>query len=69
MTVLVLNGKGVIVRMLTRPAQHAGTLGIRYAGFDGAGHRVPAGTYQVLVVASNATGSGTAQAPLQINSP
>jgi FlgD Ig-like domain len=68
-TVLVLNQKGAVVRMLTRPVRPAGTLAIRYYGFDGAGHREPAGTYQVLVVASNANGSGTAESPLQIDSP
>ena len=68
-TVLVLNPEGAVVRMLARPAQPAGTLAVRYYGFDGAGHREPAGKYQVLVVASNAHGSQTAQSPLQINSP
>lgn len=68
-TVLVLNQEGAVVRMLARPAQPAGTLAVRYYGFDGAGHREPAGKYQVLVVASNAHGSQTAQSPMQINSP
>ena len=68
-TVVILNEKGVAVRTLSRPVQPAGTLAVRYYGFDGAGHRVPAGKYQVLVVASNAKGSGTAQSPLQVSSP
>ena len=58
-----------MVRTLTRPARAAGSLAIRYYGFDGAGHRVPTGKYQVLVVASNANGSGTAESPLQIDAP
>jgi hypothetical protein len=68
-TVLVLDKTGTMVRTLARPAHAAGSLAIRYYGFNGAGHRVPAGQYQVLVVASNAHGSGTAQAPLEIDAP
>ena len=68
-TVLILDQKGTVVRTLSKPARPAGTLAVRYFGFDGAGHRVPAGNYQVLVVASNANGSGTAQSPLQIGAP
>jgi flagellar hook assembly protein FlgD len=68
-TVLILDQKGTVVRTLSRPARPTGTLAVRYFGFDGAGHRVPAGNYQVLVVAGNASGSGTAQSPLQIGAP
>ena len=68
-TVLILDQKGTVVRTLSRPARPAGTLAVRYFGFDGAGHRVRAGNYQVLVVAGNASGSGTAQSPLQIGAP
>ena len=68
-TVLVLDKTGTVVRTLARPAQATGSLTIRYYGFNGAGHRVPAGQYQVLVVASNAHGSGTAQSPLEIDAP
>ena len=68
-TVLVLHHAGTVVRTLARPAQAAGSHTIRYYGFNGAGHRVPAGQYQVLVVASNAHGSGTAQSPLEIDAP
>jgi flagellar hook assembly protein FlgD len=68
-TILVLNGNGMVVRTLTKPAQAAGTVKMRYYGFDGHGHREPPGNYQVVVVASNANGSGTAQSPLQIDAP
>lgn len=68
-TVLVLDQTGTVVRTLARPAQAPGSLTIRYYGFNGAGHRVPPGQYQVLVVASNAHGSGTAQSSLEIDAP
>lgn len=68
-TVLVLDKAGMVVRSLAKPAHAAGSLTIRYYGFNGSGHRVPPGQYQVVVVASNAHGSGTAQSPLQINAP
>jgi len=68
-TVLVLDQAGTVVRTLARPAQAPGTHTIRYFGFNGAGHRVATGQYQVLVVASNAHGSGTAEAPLEIDAP
>ncbi len=69
MTVLVLDQAGTVVRTLARPAQPAGSLAIRYYGFNGAGRRVPAGQYQVLVVASNSHGSATAESPLRIDAP
>jgi hypothetical protein len=66
-TVLVLDQAGTVVRTLARPAQAPGSHAIRYYGFNGAGHRVPPGQYQILVVASNAHGSGTAESPLEID--
>lgn len=68
-TVLVLSSDGTVVRTLTKPAHAAGQLAVQYYGFNGAGKRVPAGNYQVLVVASNANGSGTAEAALTISAP
>jgi hypothetical protein len=68
-TVLVLDQTGTVVRTLARPAQAPGPHTIRYYGFNGTGHRVPTGQYQVLVVASNANGSGTAESPLEIDAP
>jgi hypothetical protein len=68
-TVLVLNSKGTVVRTLMRPTCGAGTVAIRYFGYNGGGVREPTGSYQVLVVASNANGSGTAETPLTINGP
>ena len=68
-TICVLNSKGAVVRQLTRPAHAAGRVTISYYGYDGNGHREPAGRYQVLVVASNAQGSTTAEAVLNITAP
>jgi hypothetical protein len=68
-TVLVLNGDGTVVRTLSRPAQAEGSFLIRYYGYGRAGRPLAAGSYQVVVVASNANGSGTAEAPLTINAP
>lgn len=68
-TVLVLSSDGTVVRTLTKPAHAAGQLTVQYYGFNGTGKRVPAGNYQVLVVASNANGSGTAEAALTISAP
>jgi hypothetical protein len=55
-----------VLPTLPRPAKAAGGLTVQYYGFNGSGQREPAGNYQVLVVASNANGSGTAEAPLTI---
>jgi hypothetical protein len=66
-TVLVLDQAGTVVRTLARPALAPGSHTIRYYGFNGAGHRVPTGQYQILVVASNANGSGTAESSLEID--
>jgi FlgD Ig-like domain len=68
-TVLILNSEGAVVRTLTRPAEAAGGLTVQYYGYNGSGQREPAGNYQVLIVASNANGSGTAETPLTINAP
>jgi FlgD Ig-like domain len=68
-TALVLDQTGTVVRTIARPALAPGTHAIPYYGFNGSGHRVPTGKYQVLVVASNAHGSGTAESPLEIDAP
>jgi hypothetical protein len=68
-TVVVLDGKGSVVRTLIRPTHGAGKLTIPYYGYNGSGQRVPAGSYNVLVVASNSGGSGTAETPLTISAP
>ena len=68
-TVLVLGQNGTVVRTIARPALAPGSHAIPYYGFNGSGRRVPAGQYQVVVVASNAHGSGTAQSSLEIDAP
>ncbi len=68
-TVVVLDSNGSVVRTLTRPARGAGKLTVPYYGYNGGGQRVAAGSYNVLVVASNSGGSGTAETPLTISAP
>ena len=67
-TVLVLNYKGAVVRTLSQ-AQAAGRHTIRFFGYNGGGHRLFAGNYHVLVVASNAHGSATAESTLTMVAP
>ena len=68
-TVLVLDSNGTVVRTLVRPTHGAGKLTIPYYGYNGSGQRVPDGSYEVLIVASNANGSGTAESALTISPP
>jgi hypothetical protein len=65
-TVCILDANGSVRRTISRPAMAAGLRHIPYYGFNGQGKRLPAGQYRVLVVASNATGSATAEASLNI---
>jgi hypothetical protein len=67
-TVCVLDHQGSLVRALARPNHAAGPVTISYFGLARTGHRDPAGSYEVLVVASNAHGSATAEAGLTITS-
>jgi hypothetical protein len=68
-TVCVLDHQGKMVRQVSRPGRAAGQVRVPYYGYDGSGHRLPPGQYQILVVASNAQGSSTAEAPLTITAP
>lgn len=65
-TVVVLNRRGTVIRLLARPQQAAGRVRLSYNGDGRAGRAEPAGTYQILVVASNPHGSATAELPLRI---
>jgi hypothetical protein len=67
-TALVINANGTVVRTLSEPTHAAGRVTIRYYGYDSAGQRVPAGSYRLVIVASNANGSGTAEGTLTIGS-
>jgi hypothetical protein len=67
-TVRVLDSAGSVVRELTKPGHAAGEVEIPYYGYNGfTRRRLPAGTYTVLVVASNSGGSATAGVKLSIN--
>ena len=60
-TVCVLNAGGTVMRTIARPGTAAGTVKLRYLAYQRAGHLLLAGHYTVLVVASNASGSATAE--------
>ena len=61
MSICVLNSQGDLVRELDRPGLPAGWATQRYYGYDQQHRLLPAGRYQVLVMASNAKGSATAE--------
>jgi FlgD Ig-like domain len=67
-TVCILDHQGSLVRDLAQPNRAAGPVTISYYGYDHTGQRDSAGSYPVLVVASNAHGSATAEATLTITS-
>ena len=67
-TVCILNSQNAVVRQVAEPARHAGQISLAYYGYNGAGQRLPAGKYTVLVVASNAQGSSTAEASMSLSS-
>ena len=67
--ILVLRANGTVARQIDKPAHAAGQLSVPYYGYDGNSQRLPAGTYQLLVVASNGTGAATAETPLTISAP
>lgn len=62
-TICVLSGTGTVVRDIAQPGAHAGRVTVTYLrqGLDG-----HAGTYKVLVVASNASGSAYAEQTLTL---
>jgi hypothetical protein len=66
-TVCVLNANGKVTRTVAKPGSAAGPVTIKYLLFQRAGHNLPAGQYTVVVVASNASGSGSAAAALTIS--
>jgi len=66
-TVCVLNASGKIVRTVSRPASSAGQVNVSYLRYHILSHRLPAGSYRVLVIASNASGSAARSAALTIS--
>jgi hypothetical protein len=65
--ILVLRTDGTVARQIDKPAHAAGQLTVPYYGYDGSGVRLPAGTYQVMIMATNGNGSATAETPLTIS--
>jgi len=65
----VLAADGSVVRQIARPARTAGRVSVPYYGYTDSHTRLPAGTYQVLVVASNGSGSASAETALTISAP
>jgi len=65
-TVCVLNADGQVLWTVARPGLRASAVAIRYLAYKRVSHRLPAGRYTVLVVASNATGSSSAAAQLTV---
>jgi ABC-type cobalt transport system substrate-binding protein len=68
-TVCVLDSAGNVVRRIDKPSRSAGRVSVAYYGYDGSGHRLAAGRYEILVVASNSQASSTAETLLTISSP
>lgn len=65
-TVCVLDAQGQVVREIAEPGRKAGSVSVKYFGWEDAGHPDPPGSYHVLVVASNASGSDTAETGLTV---
>lgn len=66
-SICVLNSQGTAVRQLVSGrSQSAGWSSSWYFGFDQHGRLLPAGRYSVLIAASNAKGSATAQTVLSV---
>jgi FlgD Ig-like domain len=68
-TVLVLGADGSVVRQIAKPAHAAGPVSVPYYGYTDSHTLLPAGTYKVLVVASNGSGSASAETTLNISTP
>jgi hypothetical protein len=68
-TICVLGSQGTVLQQISLPSRSAGRSTVWYYGHNRAGHLLPAGRYPVLVVASNAHGSATAEAVATITAP
>ena len=66
-TVCILGSGGSVVRMLAEPGRAAGRVAVAYYGHGGRDRYLRPGRYPVLVVASNARGSATAESELTIS--
>jgi hypothetical protein len=65
-TICILSKDSSVLRQIARPGKAAGLVHVPYYGDVGGGKRLPAGQYPVLVVASNSSGSSTAEATLTV---
>ncbi len=65
-SICVLNRQGSVVRVMNRPHAPAGWFTRWYFGYDQHHRLLPAGHYQVMVMASNAKGVATAQLGLTV---
>lgn len=65
-TICVLGSDGTVMRVLSEPGLTAGWHSPWYQGHDDSGKLLPAGTYPILIVASNSQGSSTAEATLTV---
>ena len=65
-SICILGGEGRVLRELDRPTQPTGWSSSWYFGYSAHEGLLPAGTYPVLIVASNAMGSTTAETELTI---
>lgn len=65
-SICVLNKQGAVVREIGQPRSAAGWVTHWYYGYDQHHRLLPAGRYQVMVVASNAKGIATAQLGLTV---
>lgn len=68
-TICVLNSQGTVARQLARPGAPVGPGTIWWWGYGNNNHLVPAGRYTILIVASNAQGSATAETVTTITAP
>jgi hypothetical protein len=66
--ICVVNSQGVVMRELDKSGQAAGWSSSWYFGHDKQGHLLPAGSYSIIIVASNAQGTASAQTTLTVTS-
>lgn len=65
-SVLVLNSHGRVTHEKTIAQSRAGWAAMNYLGYAGTGHPQPAGSYRILVVATNSHTTTTAEVKLRI---
>jgi hypothetical protein len=65
--VSILGADGKSAREIPKPGRRAGKITVSYYGYDGHSHLLANGAYQIVIVASNTSGSSTAEIPLIIS--